>query len=125
MISLEKAMFSADEVTDLAEFLDRDLPENGKDLSGGQRQRLQAARLFLRHPVILLADEPTASLDIPTAKALMSNMIEHVAADGGTVCFVSHQEPIQAMATYSVLVGKYEPTYVKAIGNTEGLRSVA
>lgn len=104
--ALEKAMFSPDEVTDWAAFLNRDLPENGKDLSGGQRQRLQAARLFLRHPRILLADEPTASLDIPTAKALMGNMIEHVTADDGTVCFVSHQEPVQTLATSSVRVGK-------------------
>ena len=123
--ALEKAMFTAGEVADLAEFLDRDLPENGKDLSGGQRQRLQAARLFLRHPAILLADEPTASLDIPTAKALMGNMIEHVAADGGTVCFVSHQEPIQAMATGSVSIGKCERVAASEDGYHEGLRNVA
>lgn len=104
--ALERAQFTESEVGDLVEFLDRNLPENGKDLSGGQRQRLQAARLFLRHPKVLLADEPTASLDISTAKSLMKSMIEHVVSNGGTVCFVSHQEPIQAMASVEVAVSK-------------------
>lgn len=123
--ALEKAMFTVDEVSDLAEFLDRDLPENGKDLSGGQRQRLQAARLFLRHPNVLLADEPTASLDIPTARMLMLNIIDHVTADGGVVCYVSHQEPIQTMATRSVVVGRRGAKRAKCLDSAKALECVA
>lgn len=53
----------ADFVQKLPEGLDHLVQEGGLGLSGGQRQGLLLARLMLRHPRILLLDEPTATLD--------------------------------------------------------------
>jgi ABC-type molybdenum transport system ATPase subunit/photorepair protein PhrA len=46
----------------------------GDGLSGGQRRRLGVAQAYLRHPGLLLLDEPTEGLDRGTARALLGNL---------------------------------------------------
>ncbi|MBA5745053.1 ATP-binding cassette domain-containing protein, partial [Escherichia coli] len=57
-----------------------------KSLSGGERNRLLLARLFARPANVLVLDEPTNDLDIPTLE-----LLEELLADyDGTVLLVSH-----------------------------------
>ena len=58
--------------------------------SGGERQRVTVARALARAPAVLLADEPTASLDRASADRLIDDLLEVVAAEGCTLIAVTH-----------------------------------
>jgi putative ABC transport system ATP-binding protein len=58
-------------------------------LSGGQQQRLAIARAMANDPAILIADEPTGSLDSATAKAVV-DIFEELALQGKTILMVTH-----------------------------------
>lgn len=61
--------------------------------SGGQRQRAALARAMVRRPLLILADEPTASLD-PASKAQVIERLRAAHAAGATVVVVSHDEAL-------------------------------
>lgn len=65
-------------------------------LSGGERQRVAVARALGHDPAILLADEPTASLDRGTADRLIDDLAALSRDDGRTVVIVSHDEHVWA-----------------------------
>jgi ATP-binding cassette subfamily C protein CydC len=56
--------------------LDTPVGPGGAALSGGQRRRLSVAQGLLRHPDVLLLDEPTEALDAPTAARLLAGVRE-------------------------------------------------
>lgn len=58
-------------------------------LSGGEQQRVAMARLLVRNPPIVLADEPTASLDRKNAAVILDHL-KHLAEQGAAVVIVSH-----------------------------------
>ena len=58
--------------------------------SGGERQRVAVARALAGDPGIVLADEPTASLDRPTADRLIEDLIALAERDGRTLIAVTH-----------------------------------
>jgi putative ABC transport system ATP-binding protein len=60
------------------------------ELSVGQQQRVAAARALIGNPQIVIADEPTSSLDANRQSAFLELLARECAATGATLVFVSH-----------------------------------
>ncbi len=63
-------------------------------LSGGEQQRVAICRAMIHQPMLLLADEPTGSLDADTAAGVMELLLQQVRAEGSTLLMVTHSEAL-------------------------------
>ena len=66
------------------------------ELSTGQQQRVAAARAFIGRPELIIADEPTSSLDADAHSAFLDLLFAEVADCGATIVYVSHDASLAA-----------------------------
>ena len=108
-IAPELRMRRAKHALELVGLGDR-LQHTPAQLSGGQQQRIAIARALINNPHIIIADEPTGSLDSKTGHEIM-HLFQRLHAAGKTIVVVTHEDAIAAYAQRTVHVkdGKVDP----------------
>ena len=80
------------------------------ELSGGEAQRVALAKIILKNPPLILADEPTASLDPKNSKEIMELLLELLNANR-TIIIATHNPSIWKMADQVIRLSKDETDY--------------
>ncbi|MBG9791227.1 hemin ABC transporter ATP-binding protein [Paenibacillus dendritiformis] len=76
-------------------------PDN---LSGGERQRVAIARALMNDPGVILADEPTASLDSTRGRAVVEMLASEVRSRGKAAVMVTHDERVLDLCDRIILI---------------------
>lgn len=85
----EESTYRAIDLLEMVQMTHR-LTHIARDLSGGEKQRVVLARQIAKNPMILLADEPTGTLDPKTAELIHQALLEGVKDIGTTMVITSH-----------------------------------
>jgi putative ABC transport system ATP-binding protein len=75
-----------------------------KVMSGGEQQRVALARAFVVEPAVLLADEPTGSLDFATGEIVMKLMFDLNAERGTTLMLVTHDRSLAQQCQQNIVI---------------------
>lgn len=100
LIAGESAKESALRAEELLRKLDlRERTEHKpNELSGGEKQRVAAARAMMMNPNVILADEPTGSLDEQNKKELSELLLKMRSEFGQTIIIVTHDKDLAAIS---------------------------
>lgn len=83
--------------------LEKHINKKQSQLSGGQKQRVAIARALINNPEIIVADEPTGSLDSKTTEQVL-NILKDIASEGKLVIMVTHSEKVASSSTRIVKI---------------------
>ena len=84
--------------------LENKINQKPTKLSGGERQRVAIARALVNHPSIILADEPTGSLDSKTQDIILDLLKDVHKKENVTLIIVTHSPYVANMADRSITV---------------------
>lgn len=96
IVAAAEAIGAGDFVRALPDGFDTDVRKRGGRLSAGQRQLVAFARAFLADPAVLILDEATASLDIPSERAVQQALA--TVLQGRTALIIAHRLSTVAIA---------------------------
>ena len=82
-----------------------DITKPATDLSVGQQQRVAAARALIGAPEILIADEPTSSLDTERREAFIQLLFKECDREETTLIFVSHDSSLENLFDRTIRLG--------------------
>jgi len=68
------------------------------EVSGGQKQRAAIARALVKHPALLLADEPTGNLDSTTTEEVLK-IFDELHSEGNTILVITHESDVAQRAS--------------------------
>jgi ATP-binding cassette subfamily B protein len=89
IVAAAKAVGAHEFITALPDGYDTDVRKRGGRLSAGQRQLVAFARAFLADPAVLILDEATSSLDVPTERAVQRAL--HTVLADRTALIIAHR----------------------------------
>ena len=98
--SLRQAALDCLEAVELADFVFRRV----RNLSGGEAQRVAIARALMQEPQLVVADEPTASLDPKTAEQVLELLKRLISERGKSLLFTTHR-PEHALSFSDHILG--------------------
>lgn len=99
--SFSKAQKHASEILDLLGLIER-AGHKPAELSGGEKQRVAVARALINHPAVILADEPSGSLDSRNKEELHRLFFDLREKLGQTFAIVTHDESLACMTDRTI-----------------------
>jgi len=83
------------------------------ELSGGQQQRLSCARVLVKKPKIIFADEPTGNLDTQTADEVINVLFDYVKENDAGLIMVTHEDEIANKCDRVYKLNEYKLEQIK------------
>jgi len=83
------------------------------ELSGGQQQRLSCARVLVKKPKVIFADEPTGNLDKQTANEMINVLFDYVKNNDAGLIMVTHENEIADKCDKVYKLTKYRLEQIK------------